>query len=74
MRPHGIVREIERHVLLPVEAPPVDKLEAHVLGQHGPDRVEVMGIEALDICIQDGALTLVELRLWPIVGFGGNLA
>ena len=62
MRPRGIVAEIGRHALLPVETHPVNDLEAHVLGQHGPDRVEVMRIEALDIGLEPRPLRLGQGR------------
>ena len=74
MRPRGVVAEIRRHALLPFEAHPVDDLEAHVLGQHGPDRVEVMRIEALDIGLEPRPFRLGQGRNRSVVGLPGERA
>src|SRR5882724_4395493 len=72
MRPHGVVGEIGRHALLAVEAQAVDELEAHVLRQQRPNRVEVLRIEALDIGLEPRPLRLGQGRNRGIVVLRGE--
>ena len=70
----GVVVEVGADLCPPVQPGSRDEVEAHVVGEHVADRVEVAGIETVDIAGEAAAFRLGEHRQRMVVGFARELA